>query len=76
MLYCLGVQNVVFFRGSECCLVQGFRMLYCLVRYSECFIVQGFRMSNCSRGFRLCFIVQWFRMFHCSGVQNVFCSGV
>ena len=46
MFYCSGVQNVVFFRGSECCLVQGFRMLSCsgvqnvvLFRGSECCIV-------------------------------------
>ena len=59
MLYCLGIQNenVVLFRGSECFLLKGFRILF-IVQVLELRIVQ-----EC----RICFIVQGFRMLYCSG---------
>ena len=29
MFYCSEVQNALLYLGLECCIVQGFRMLYC-----------------------------------------------
>ena len=77
MFYCSGVQNVVFFRGSECCIAQGVQNVL-LFRGSEWFIVLGFRVFYCLEiqnnllylGSECC-IVQGFRMFYCSGVLNV-----